>query len=213
MITSIEKFGINIKKISDTGTERSYYRFVCQFLEEFAGELKNKDVLGVSEESSTVHETNIGFPDITIKSKNRLVGWVEVKLPDNSLNSEKNTAQFIRYRESLENILFTNLREWQLWQWDSEGKPQKISELLFDPTSFALNSENDFKNLLLKFFEGRPYEAKTPKQLELALAKKTKLLSNQVEESFDETDKESDLVKLKSTFERTLIQDISIKAL
>lgn len=213
MITSIEKFGINIRKISDTGTERSYYRFVCQFLEEFAGELKNKDVLGVSEESSTVHETNIGFPDITIKSKNRLVGWVEVKLPDNSLNSEKNTAQFIRYRESLENILFTNLREWQLWQWDSEGKPQIISELLFDPTSFALNSENDFKNLLLKFFEGKPQSSKTPHQLAIALAKKTKLLSNQVEESVRESikneDIESDLLKLKISFESTLVQNTS----
>ena len=97
-----------------------------------------------------------------------------------------------------------------MWQWDADGKPQQVDEIIFDVLSFGIGEEKKLENFLVKFFEGRPFEARTPKQLALALARKTRLLSKQVEEAYNEEDKDSDLVKLKSTFERTLIQNISV---
>ena len=210
MNPSLEKFRQNILRIKDNATERSYYKEISNFIVEFSEREGVKDITATPEESSIVVSREIGFPDITIRQKNRLVGWIEVKLPKDGLNDEKFYNQFKRYKDSLENILFTNLREWQLWQWDVNGDAKKEFELIFDIENYAIGEEEKLFNLLSKFFEGKPHEARTPKQLALALAKKTRLLSKQVEESFDESDAESDLRKLKETFERTLIQDISV---
>lgn len=203
----VKKFGQDILRIKERGTERSFYPIICSFLEDIIQD-KYKNISATVEESLLEKSREIGFPDITIRQNNRLVGWIEIKLPDDSLNDRKFTAQFTRYKDALENILFTNLREWQLWQWDDEGKPHKVAEIIFDPSDFPIGQESKFFDFLEKFFEGRPYEARTPKQLALALAKKTRLLSHQVEEAFTEAHEDSDLVRLKNTFEKTLIQDI-----
>jgi type I restriction-modification system DNA methylase subunit len=203
----VKEFGQDILRIKERGTERSFYPIICSFLEEIIQD-KYKNINATVEESLLEKNREIGFPDITIRQNNRLIGWIEVKLPDDSLNDRKFTAQFTRYKDALENILFINLREWQLWQWDDEGKPHKVAEIIFDPSDFPIGQEIKFFDFLEKFFEGRPYEARTPKQLALALAKKTRLLSHQVEEALTEAPEDSDLLRLKNTFEKTLIQDI-----
>jgi len=206
----IEKAKQSISKIKDNATERSYYPLLCVFFEEFAKSdlVKMSEPHATPEETSKQYEHRVGFPDITIRDKESLVGWVEVKAPQENLNAEKFQDQFLKYKDSLENIIFTNLREWQLWQWQ-EGEAKKISEIIFDLADINNASSNDFENFLIKFFEGRVYQTRTPKQLALALARKTRLLSKQVEEALENKSDESDLQQLKETFERTLIQDIS----
>src|SRR3990167_8038663 len=207
----IEILRMKISKLQDTANERSLYPLICEFIQNFSQKILGGPYTATSEESLSVEDKNIGFPDITVRRNNdRLIGWWEIKLQSDNLTKESFTEQFTKYKDSLENILFTNLREWQLWQWDVDGKPQKVHETFFEINSFALGEEKKLENILTKFFEGRPFEARTPKQLALALARKTKLLSKQVEEAYNEEDKDSDLVKLKSTFERTLIQNISV---
>lgn len=207
----IEQLKQNIAKIKDTATERSYYPILCLFFEEYAKStsLKLNNPRATPEEKLTQFDSLIGFPDITIRNGNELIGWVEVKTPQENLNAEKFQEQFSRYKESLENIIFTNLREWQLWQWE-EGEAKKIGNtILFDLTDVSSVLTKDFESFLVKFFEGHAYQTRTPKQLALALAKKTRLLSKQVEEALEKSEADSDLQKLKETFEKTLIQDIS----
>jgi len=198
-----------IAKLKDKATERSYYPLLCSFFEEFgkSGALKLQGLQATPEETSTQYENLIGFPDITIRNKNELIGWVEVKAPKENLNAEKFQEQFTKYKDSLENIIFTNLREWQLWQWE-EGEAKKTADVLFDLTDINPVSDKDFESFLIKFFEGRAYQTRTPKNLALALAKKTRFLSKQVEEALGKSKPDSDLQKLKGTFEKTLIQDI-----
>lgn len=206
----IELLKQKIAKIKDTATERSYYPLLCAFFEEYAksNALKLRNPQATPEETSTQYEHRIGFPDITIRNGNDLIGWVEVKIPQENLNAEKLQEQFSRYKESLENIIFTNLREWQLWQWE-EGEAKKTADTSFDLTDINNASSDEFESFLIKFFEGRVYQTRTPKQLALALAKKTRLLSQQVEEALGKSEADSDLQKLKETFEKTLIQDIT----
>lgn len=210
MNITIELLKQKIAKIQDTATERSYYPLLCGFFEEYAksGTLKLRSPQATPEETSTQYEHKVGFPDITIRNGNDLIGWVEVKIPQENLNAEKFQEQFSKYKESLENIIFTNLREWQLWQWE-EGEPKKTAETFFDLTDINNASSEKLELFLTKFFEGRAYQTRTPKQLALALAKKTRLLSKQVEEALEKSEADSDLRKLKETFEKTLIQDIS----
>ena len=124
-------------------------------------------------------------------------------MPDENLAAEKFRDQFTKYRESLENIIFTNLREWQLWQWvDGEAK-QVGKAIIFDLTNINGAPTTDFEQLLVRFFEGHAYQTKTPKQLALAL-KKTRLLSKQVEEALEEVDEKSNLRKLRDTSKKLL---------
>jgi len=115
----IEQLKQKIARIRDTATERSYYPLLCGFFEDYAKSesLKLRNPQATPEETSTQYEHRIGFPDITIRNGNDLIGWVEVKTPQENLNAEKFKEQFSKYTESLENIIFTNLREWQLCQW------------------------------------------------------------------------------------------------
>jgi predicted helicase len=215
MNTQIELLKHKIAAIPDSGNERSFYPALCNFLEEYGKiTLKLRAPQAVAEESLSKDDKNIGFPDITVRNGQNLIGWIEVKLPGDNLDSDKFKVQFSKYKDSLENIVFTNLRDWELWQWakeESEGKvePKQVARVFFDITKVDGVDSVEFENFLAKFFEGRAYETRTPKQLALALAKKTRLLSKQVEEAVEITGRESDLSKLKDTFERTLIQDIS----
>jgi hypothetical protein len=214
----IEQLKQRVAKIRDTATERSYYPLLCTFFEGYAKSegIKLKDVHATPEETSTQYEHRVGFPDITVRNGNELIGWIEVKPPEANLNLDKFNQQFSKYRDSLENIIFTNLREWQLWQWTKDGadekskvEPRKTATIIFDITTNDGTESTEFEQLLVKFFEGRAHQTRTPKQLALALAKKTRLLSLQVEEALEQSNENSDLYKLKSTFEKTLIQDIA----
>ena len=195
----IEQLKHKIARIQDTATERSYYPPLCAFFVDYAKSeaLKLRSPQATPEETSTQYEHRVGFPDITMRNGNDLIGWVEVKPPQENLNAEKFHEQFSKYKESLENIIFTNLREWQLWQWTrEEGKdkpePKLITQLVFDITSQGSINTNEFEALLANFFEGRAFQTRTPHQLALALARKTRLLSKQVEEALEVSDEESE---------------------
>lgn len=215
MNITIELLKQKIGKVPDTGNERSYYPALCNFLEEYGKTtFKLRALQAISEESLKKDDKHVGFPDITVRNGEALIGSIEVKMPDEDLKAEKFKIQFSKYKDSLENIVFTNLCEWQLWQWtkdegENKFEPKQTARVNFNITKPDGANSTDFENFLAKFFEGRAHETRTPKQLALALAKKTRLLSKQVEEALDEHGDESDLAKLRATFEKTLIQDIS----
>lgn len=211
----IEQLKQRVARVPDSGNERSLYPALCNFFEDYGKIVfKLKAPQAVVEESLAENNKHVGFPDITIRNGEKLIGWIEVKIPSESLDNDKFKAQFSKYKDSLENIIFTNLREWQLWQWakgekESEFEPKQTATAAFDATKVDGSNTSEIENLLTKFFEGRAHATRTPKQLALALAKKTRLLSKQVEEALDQSDAESDLSRLRETFEKTLIQDIS----
>lgn len=179
------------------------------FVENIAIELKRRGVLATAEESSTQYEGRVGFPDVTVREGNRLAGWIELKLPNDHLDKAAFQKQFVKYRDALENIVFTNLREWQLWQWNSEGKPEKIITLHFDLLDVITGEEKKLLDFFQKYFEGHAYSANTPKQLALALARKARFLSQQIEEASKDVSEGSELSRLKKFFEDTLIETIA----
>ncbi len=213
-MNSFQLLQSELEKISDLKTERSFYPILVNFLKQVATEDLNvkNEVVVIAEASSTVHENKVGFPDLTVQIKHhdfQTIGWVEVKLPEDHLSDSKFQIQFDRYTDSLENVLFTNLHEWRLYQWDEKGKAKKVDECLFDANSQDSNPAS-FIELLKKFFSGKSLEIRTPKQLALALARKTRLLSKEIEDELVSTveGQQSDFSELKNAFSRTLIQDI-----
>ncbi|TSC90375.1 MAG: N-6 DNA methylase [Microgenomates group bacterium Gr01-1014_5] len=205
-----DKLKSELKRLETGYREESYYRSLCEFLEAYGSGKEYLHMLNISATSNPNSESigeGIGFPDIEVRQNRRLVGYVEVKTPDENIDNPAYSTQFIKYRESLENVIFTNFKKWILYTWDKDGKPQKTEEAEWDYHQ-DLGTEQ-LKKLLTIFFEGQSYQAKTPHQLAIALARKTRLLSQQVEEALIAKNPDKKLVDLKKTFEKTLIQDIS----
>lgn len=204
-----EKLLLEIKRLEIGYREESFYRALCDFLEEYASGkefLHMPNVRATNNPSSESVGEGVGFPDIEVRQNRRLIGYIEVKPPNLNLDNPSFSVQFNRYKESLENIIITNFKKWILYTWDKDGKPLKTAEAEWDESDLETK---ELKRLLTVFFEGQSYQAKTPHQLALALARKTKLLSNQVEEAITKETPEKRLMDLKNTFEKTLIQDIS----
>lgn len=189
-----------VKSIQD-GTERSTYKPIGNFFERYIKANFKKDIIAIAEQSSRNYEKGVGFPDIAIKENDFTLGYIEVKLPTDNIDDKKFKEQFARYKGSLENIIFTNLKIWQLWQWDKDGNSKKIKEILFD---YENPKDDEFKKLLDKFVHFTIIQATTPKQLAINLAKRTKLLASILELYKENTH----IQDTKEAFKRTLLHDI-----
>lgn len=183
------------------GTERTLYKPLGNFLERYIELNFKKSVLSLAEQSSKNYEKGVGFPDITIKKEGFTLGYMEVKLPSDNLDDKKFKSQFDRYKASLENIIFTNLKVWQLWQWDKEGNSKKVKEIFFD---YENPKDDDFKKLLDAFLNFTIIQATTPKQLAMNLAKRTKLLAAILELYKDN----KGLQETKEAFKISLLHEI-----
>ena len=200
----LNEFSNEIKDRLLDGTEPSLYKPLCNFLELFIKDHFKKDIKTVVNQSSKNYDKKVGFPDIAIKERDFLIGLIEVKLPKDTLSNVKFKEQFDRYKNSLENIIFTNLQIWELWQWNNKGKSIKQKEIIFDITNS--DSIDQLKDLFDLFLVYQSYPIKTPKQLAVNLAKKTKLLSSTVEELLEEYEP---LQKTKDGFEKTLLPNLT----
>lgn len=193
------------------GTERSLYKPLCNFIEKFVKNEIEMNITTISEQSSKNYEKGVGFPDVAIKSKDFTLGYIELKLPKDDLNDKKFKEQFYRYKASLDNIIFTNLKVWQLFQWDNEGNSILIKEIKFDSLTFEEIS-NDFTELFKSFLSYTIIQAKTAKQLAINLAKKTKLLASLLTDILEDDERNEELKNTKKGFESTLLNSIDEKS-
>jgi len=189
-----------VERLKD-GTERTLYKPLGNFLERHIESCCKKRVSSIAEQSSKNYEKGVGFPDITIKEDGFTLGYIEVKLPSDNIDDKKFKSQFDRYKASLENIVFTNLKVWQLWQWDKEGNSKKVKEIIFN---YENPQDDDFKKLLNEFLNFKLPQASTPKQLAINLAKRTKLLAAILELYKDN----KGLQETKEAFKISLLHDI-----
>jgi len=209
-MTPFQQLEQDLKRLPETSNERSLYAPLVSFLRTYANGLYKTDTFhAVAEESGSYDDTHIGFPDITLRNGAKVVGWIEVKLLKDPLSKPQFNEQFTRYKNSLQNLVITNLDEWQLWQWNEDNKPILVSEIGWQASSQSLGGD-DIQDFLKRFLEGIAFEVRTPKQLAIALARKTQLLSHQVQQSYQQSNEDAPLYRLKETFEQTLIQNITV---
>jgi hypothetical protein len=139
---------------------------------------EGKNISVFVEESSKNYSNKVEFPDMTIRENDFTIGYIELKLSNDSLENKNHKKQFDKYKDSLENIIFTNLRNWQLFQWDGNSKSKKVKEIVFDLENPNLEEFKKFLNLFLSY---RVKSATSSVELAVNLAKRTKILSEVIE--------------------------------
>jgi len=198
------KYQKEIAEALEVGTERSLYKPLGNFLEDFIKDNFQKKISTIAEQSSKNYAKKVGFPDIAIKEESFTLGYIEVKLPKDSLDDKKFKPQFSKYKNSLENIIFTNLKNWQLFQWDKESKSKKVLEVIFDFENQDLES---LKKLFDRFLSFQVRQATSSEELATNLAKKTQLLAEVLKILLEE--KNEDLLNTRDGFKKSLLNDIS----
>ncbi|MHB8106143.1 MAG: type ISP restriction/modification enzyme [Candidatus Cryosericum sp.] len=162
-------------------------------------------------------ETEAGNPDMRVWSGDQhVIGYVECKKPEEAnLDRVEVSEQLKRYRRAFPNIILTNFLEFRLYhEGDPFGEPVTIAtrEALTLGKQPPFQHEDQFHELLERFFEFQLPRAYTSQTLAVALADRTRYLQQQVlAELIDDEDhkRSSELVNLMAEFKQVLMSDLT----
>ncbi|MEK6766352.1 MAG: type ISP restriction/modification enzyme [Planctomycetota bacterium] len=178
-------------------TEESYYSCLEELLSNYAASIKRKQ----THVTTIPKKTEAGNPDFRIwDGKQHIVGYIEAKAPTvEYLDQIETQDQLKRYLHTFPNLILTNFLEFRLYRngilIDKVliGRPYHIHKLKSAP---PVEREEDFLNLLNKFFSFSLPKTYTAKSLAIELAKRTRFLKDQVvaEELREESEKDKGFI-------------------
>ncbi len=195
-------------------TEESYYATLAGFLQDYSKQ-KIKKQLQIT---TLPKKTEAGNPDFRIwdGASHNIIGYVEAKNPTiDYLEQIETTEQLKRYLKTFPNLILTNFFEFRLYR-DGE-----LIDKVFIGRSFTMHklrtippveNEQDFLNLLEKFFsfsQPRLYDAES---LARILADKTRFLRDEVitqELREEQEGKRRSIIGFYEAFKQYLISDLS----
>lgn len=176
------KFLSNLFKTHQKGDarEESYYKHLADFLGEFSQSKRKKKI----DITILPKRTEAGNPDFRVwDGRQKIVGYIEAKDLGVDLNDVEDSEQLERYLTTFPNVILTNFTEFRLYR-DGEKidqvsitRPFIIKKLSTVP---PLEKEDQFFELLNKFFDFSIPKTYTAKTLAVELAKRTKFLKDEI---------------------------------
>lgn len=162
-----------------------------------------------------------GAPDYILTSKDIPVGYIEAKDLGADLTSKGYDEQFKRYRDSLENLIFTNYIDFHFYR--NGELTFKISiahiesgKVKPEPDHFA-----EFENRIKDFSIQTGQTIKSAEKLSKMMAVKARLLANVIENALNQDEREAESMAMDSAnntlrqqlagFKQVLIHDIEPK--
>lgn len=159
-----------------------------------------------------------GAPDYILTVKEIPVGYIEAKdLGDADLAGLKKTgnkAQFDRYKNSLENIIFTDYLDFHFYRYDEKLTSIKIGDLTGKGIVPLKENFETFEKWMRDFCSHSGQTIKSSKRLAEMMAGKARLMADVIEKSLnsdDESEANSSLRDQMMAFRQILIHDISPK--
>ncbi len=159
-----------------------------------------------------------GAPDYIITKKDIPIGFIEAKdIGDKDLDGLKKTGnkeQFDRYKEALNNIIFTDYLDFHLYR---NGVPTfkiSIGEITDKGIKPLIANFQSFENFITDFCTHIDQSIKSSKQLAKMMAGKAKMLSDIIERALTSDENNHDDSTLKEqliAFKEILIHDITPK--
>jgi predicted helicase len=160
-----------------------------------------------------------GSPDFVLTKKEIPIGFIEAKdIGDKDLEGNKkngNKEQFDRYKNSLDNIAFTDYLDFHFYQEKKFIKSIAIGKIENGKIEPIRENFDSFERHIKDFciYEGQTITS--PKKLAEMMAAKAQFLAEVIEKSLDEDEKEkedSSLQEQFNAFKQILIKDITHKA-
>jgi type I restriction-modification system DNA methylase subunit len=193
--------------------EESYYDVLKQLWEELGSQLSSAHA------TLTVlpRQTEAGNPDMRVWSgQQHVTGYIEAKEPGvTNLDHVEVSEQLKRYRAAFPNVILTNFLEFRLYRFGQPmGQPATIGSLqaLQAGMKVPLQHEDQFRELVERFFDFQLPRAYTAQTLAVALADRTRYLQQQVlAQLLDDEDHKrgSELVNLMAEFKQVLMSDLT----
>ena len=158
-----------------------------------------------------------GAPDYVLTRRNGLpLGYVEAKDLSARLDDDKHKEQFDRYRKALENIIFTNYLEFQLWRGDKELIRVELAALRGGKIRDLRDNFEHFARLIKEFGSHDAQTISSSHELAQRMADKARLLAHVAERAL--TDKDNQIAEnqilegLMAAVKKILLRDITPKA-
>jgi type I restriction-modification system DNA methylase subunit len=193
--------------------EESYYDVLKQLWEELGSQLSSAHA------TLTVlpRQTEAGNPDMRVWSgQQHVTGYIEAKEPGvTNLDHVEVSEQLKRYRAAFPNVILTNFLEFRLYRFGQPmGQPVTIGSLqaLQAGMKVPFQHEDQFRELVERFFDFQLPRAYTAQTLAVALADRTRYLQQQVlAQLLDDEDHKrgSELVNLMAEFKQVLMSDLT----
>ncbi|NDW10322.1 type ISP restriction/modification enzyme [Dysgonomonas sp. 520] len=156
-----------------------------------------------------------GAPDYILQRKtdNIPVAFIEAKdINDSDLTGRnKNKEQFTRYKNSLDNILFTDYLDFLLYEKGEFVESIRIAELKGEKIIPLQENFDKFTHLITRFGDAKPQRITSSAKLAEIMAGKARLLADVIEKSFSQGDIEGNLEGQMNAFKEVLIHDITPK--
>jgi hypothetical protein len=196
---------------SGEAREESYYPYLKSFLERISTDLHQTSISVLV----LPKKTDAGNPDFKVlKGDTQVVGYIEAKSPDTSLDTVINSAQVKRYRNTFPNFILTNFIEFRFFRNGELHESASFYKERFLPVPFPKQLENldqlvKLHELFLSFARPRITTSET---LAIELAKRTRFLrdaviTEEIEEEYRRGTGE--ILGFYRAFQEFLIQNLS----
>ena len=156
---------------------------------------------------------NFGAPDYILMRSDVPVAFIEAKdfVKTNDLAGRKeNKEQFDRYKQSLDNIIFTDYLDFWLYRNGEFVDSVRIAELKGDKIVLVSENEAKFVSLIEHLANAQPQKITSSKKLAEIMAGKARLLADVIRQSLtQDIDEQSDIYGQMCAFKEVLMHDIT----
>jgi predicted helicase len=210
--TEIAQYIADVNRACQTGnaTEHSYRPALAALLQNLAAaqslsQLKN---LQFTNEPKLI---DCGRPDFIVTRNDARIGYIETKDIGIDLNGKACKAQFDRYKQSLDNIIFTDYLDFHRYLNGEFAESVRVAEIKGGKITPIKANFGRFEQLFVDFGTARPQAITSPAEIAQMMANKARLLAENIEESLKNINTGNDLTGIMDAFKQVLIHDITPK--
>ncbi|MCC5908563.1 MAG: DNA methyltransferase [Balneolaceae bacterium] len=205
---TISEYIKNVNQRYKTGISREH---------SYRGDLQNlleamlKNVLVTNEPA----RIECGAPDFIITHKDVPIGYIEAKDIGEPLTGKKHKEQFSRYKESLDNLIFTDYLDFHFYREGEFVVSVRLAEIAGDSVRAVPENEEKFRQMINDFATHSLQTIKSASRLSKMMAARARLLSEIIEKALNEdesrTGSDTSLRSQLSAFQNVLMHDIDEK--
>jgi predicted helicase len=197
---------ISLRYASGITTEHSFRGDLQQLLESLVPEIRA---------TNEPKRIECGAPDYVITRKDIPVGYIEAKDVGVDLDGKNLKEQFDRYRDALDNLVFTDYLDFRFYLNGELTTSVKIAGTQNGRIVSLPENFEQFTSLIKQFCSRTPQTIKSSKKLAEMMAEKAKILAFIIKNALDEdvqSEENSTLREQMKAFKDILIHDIDAKA-